>query len=201
MGGFETHMKYGVTAHVVASAALIGVVYTSPLPLIVALVAVAGLPVTLAGAAFPDIDHPSSKPNRLFRRILGVVGVFTTAYVYGLYGFMPAYAWFQTAGAEGAALPLTSVSVVVLSLCGGAAAHRGFEVVRPPHRGVTHRIPTGVVAALGVGVFVWGLGAVSGAPLPGLLSSVIGSLFLTGFLSHLACDGMLLDIETYTTFT
>jgi len=66
--------------------------------------------------------------------------------------------------------------------------------VPPPHRTVTHRLSTGLIAALCVGAFV---ALLTGESKPaGVGVELIGSgAFLTGFVSHLAADDTLPSVR------
>lgn len=193
-------MAFGVAAHVIAAALLIGLVYTTPLTIFAGLLVSLALPITIAGAAFPDIDHPQSKPNRMFRKILFVAGIGATAWVFGQVGFRETYLWFESAGFGEAAFSLAAVATVVVALLGGVGARLLFDILRPSHRGITHRVPTGVGVSIGIGVVTWALAAAATFVAPLLLATVVGGMFFVGFLSHLACDGVLLKPKTYLSF-
>jgi hypothetical protein len=214
MGSFEEHMRYGVAAYALAVTLAGGVVgylayagYLSGGSLALAAVAaVAGFPFAVAGAGFPDIDHHAAKPHRFLRKWVSVVAAVGAAYVL--------FASGVAADAGGAAVSeLTAASVVpepvvgggvsfLGGLAAGAAAYVGVAVIKPPHRGVTHTLTTGVVVAAGVGVAVGyaaavGTGAVLASPpfAPSAAGVVAGGIaaaaFFVGFLSHLQCDGLL----------
>lgn len=201
MGNFEEHMGYGIAAHLLVSLGLVMGVYSSLIPFALAVVGVLSLPVTLAGAAFPDIDHPSSKPNRMFRKILIGAGTLVTAYVFGLYGFLHVYESLQAMGVGEVALPTTTVVTVGVAVAGGVGTRTLFDQLRPPHRGMTHRLPVGLAVALGIGTLAWALGAVAGFSAPAIVALPVFGLFLAGVVSHLACDGVLLEKRTYTQWT
>jgi len=69
----EAHLRAGFAVHVllVASITVAYIVGVTHLGMIATTAAV--LPLTLAGAAFPDLDYHSSLPYRYGRRVLPVV--------------------------------------------------------------------------------------------------------------------------------
>ncbi len=198
MGSFEAHMKYGFASHFVSGVILIGLVYLTPLPLLAALIGVLAIPITLAGASFPDIDHPQSKPNRVFRQFLFGAGILVTAWVFGQTGFYEAQSQLQSAGTEEAAFSLAAVLTVIVALLGGFGVRFLFDILRPSHRGTTHRVPIGAGVSVGLGMITWALAVTVEVAFPLLLAGVVGWLFMAGFMSHLACDGVLLQARTYT---
>lgn len=199
MGNFDEHMRYGVAIHVLVSLGFFGFALVSSLPVYLALFAFVLLPVTLAGAMFPDIDHPASKPNRFFRRLLFLLMTVVGAGVVGGVGFFSVYELIvEQVGAEGA-LPLTLSVITTAGILVGFGSVGLFNRLRPPHRGMTHRVPIGaVVTAILVLVLAGGFSLV-GLTTALWLGAISGGMFFAGFLSHLLCDGVLLQRKTYLT--
>jgi hypothetical protein len=211
MGSFEDHMRYGVAAYVVfvvGCAAVVGyLVYSGRAGVTEAALgaagAVGGFPFAVAGAGFPDIDHHAAKPHRFFKRwvsvIAGIVGAYLL-YASGVAVEAGAAAMEEVTTASIAPEPLVGVAVAGIGGVGaGVAAYVGVGVLKPPHRGVTHSLPAGLVVSVLVGVGVGYAASVVGAvllPSPplvvgGLTGGVVSSAFFVGFLSHLQCDGLL----------
>jgi hypothetical protein len=188
----ESHLRAGLAVHMLLVAATTVGYAAGGVPLgTVATVAVA-LPLTLAGAVFPDLDHHASLPYRCGQRVLppllGLVVV--------LVGFRYREA-IMTAlfGAPSGGLPGFLSGTVVASLGWGTwvAAYTLFPVLRPPHRTVTHCVATGVVVALCVGAVASLLVGDHGtlAADERLLMLASSGSFLVGFLSHIGLDGPL----------
>jgi hypothetical protein len=211
MGSFEDHMRYGVAAYVVAviaGGAGVGyLLYSGRAGVaevaLAAGAAVAGFPFAVAGAGFPDVDHHAAKPHRFFKKwisvITGVVGTYLL-YASGVAVEAGASAMNEVATASVAPEPIVGGGIAAFGGVGaGVAAYIGVGVLKPPHRGVTHTLPAGLVVSILVGV---GVGYAASVVAPVLLPSsplVVGGLaagvastgFFVGFLSHLQCDGLL----------
>jgi len=214
MGSFEDHIRYGVAAYSLAAVVtLVGFAYAfsrgvvgAPEVAVAAVGAVAAFPFAVAGAGFPDIDHHAAKPHRFFKRWVSVVAAVVGAYAVFVSGVGADIggAAVETVALESVA-PEPVVGVVAAAVGGVAcagAAYLAVRVLKPPHRGVTHSLSTGVVVAAGVGVAV-GYAATVGASVllaspPSALGVVAGVVagggFFVGFLSHLQCDGLLVGV-------
>jgi hypothetical protein len=167
---------------------------TSVVPVRLLATAAAVLPLTLAGALFPDLDHHSSLPYRYGRRFLPPI-LAVVALIVGVRYRVPIAV--ALAGTSAPSLGRFLSGAVVASLGWGTwvACTALFPVLRPSHRTVTHRVPTGVVTALCVGGIV---SLLVGGQGPLLASEqvfviVTSVAFLVGFVSHLAADGILRD--------
>lgn len=205
MGSFEDHVRYGVAFYsgavllVSAPVAYLigeGALGTGGVAL-AAGAAVVGFPFALAGASFPDVDHHSAKPHRLFRRWISVAAAVVSGYVLfasGL-GSEAGFVVAEAAGVEVGGVPEAAAGGVVAVAGGVAAAGGAFVgvgVVKPRHRGITHTVRAGVVVAAVVGT---GFGYAVSVLVPSVAASAGGiaaSAFFVGFLSHLQCDGMLI---------
>jgi|AntRauMinimDraft_4_1070384.scaffolds.fasta_scaffold00723_7 membrane-bound metal-dependent hydrolase YbcI (DUF457 family) len=188
MAGFDGHLRYGVAVYglmlAVAGLGYVGgVVVAGTLALVVA-----ALPLTLAGALFPDLDHPSSLSYRYGKRYLPLLFA-AVALVVGL-RYRGAVAETVAPRAAGTGAFLSGVVVASMAWAALTGTRWLLPRLRPPHRTVTHRLPAGLVAALCVGVF---LALLTGEADPaGFDVELIGSgAFLAGFISHLAADDML----------
>lgn len=188
MASFETHVRVGTGVHFALTTASLA----SPAlggPALIVLVTTLSLPLTVAGAVFPDIDHHASKPYRLTKRwaprcCAGVVGVVLAANTAPLQRAVgrfvsPPRAQFYAGCLY--CLLLWSVQTGV---------RRAIPICRPPHRTVTHAVSTGVV----VSGFVAGGGVLLARTLvpgtPALVGSIWGLCFFSGLLSHRYCDGL-----------
>jgi hypothetical protein len=152
------------------------------------------LPLTLAGALFPDLDHHSALPYRYGKRLVPLILALVALFVGIRYRELIAVVL-----AEGSASSYGQFvsGAFVASLGWGTwiVSTALFPVLRPPHRTITHRVPTGVVAALCVGGMVSLLIGGRGGLIPTERMFVIATsvAFLLGFVSHLAADGVVFD--------
>ncbi|WP_435102520.1 hypothetical protein [Halarchaeum sp. P4] len=196
MSDFETHLRWGIATHSVLVAIVVTTYLVGVSPLGALALAMATLPITLAGALFPDLDHPSSIPHR-----------------YGAHGCP------VLAGALALAISLRYQPAVIETLGrvtgqpsaflgGGLVASlawatwlgtwRLFPILRPSHRTVTHRLSTGIVVALCIGASVSLLLGADGPIRTSVraVSLAASATFLLGFLSHLSADGLHHDYAT-----
>jgi hypothetical protein len=157
----------------------------------VLLAIVVGLPATLLGAGFPDVDIVSSVPHRRLRLALfAVVFVFS----FGLLVHPEAQAVIASALARAELSTLLApLGALLLALMVGALAVFFLVFFLPPHRGATHRWPLALAVALL-------LAAALSLSLRGMAArhdvvAVVGvsacGFFLLGFASHLYRDGLL----------
>jgi len=186
MGSFRAHLRAGVGAHLalVAATVLLAVPH-APAAAVVA--AVVGVPVTVAGAVVPDVDHPNSRPYRAARvwvprLVAGTAGVAAAASresVVGLFrrGPVPDPASFWA----GVAVAAATAAVFV-------ATARAVPLVRPTHRGITHHPGFGVALSLSLTAVSLTLLRAAGGEHVRLVSLVVGLCFLCGFASHLFVD-------------
>lgn len=190
----EAHLRYGFAAHMVLVAAVTLGYVGALLPVRVLAMTAAVLPLTLAGSLFPDVDHHSALPYRYGKRFIPPTMAVIALLVGVRYRVPIAVA---LAGETAPRLGRFVSGAVVASLGWGTwvATAALFRVLRPPHRTITHRVPTGIVAALCVGGIVSLLVGGHGPLLAAERVFVIGTsvAFLFGFVSHLAADGLLHD--------
>ncbi|MFP4189159.1 MAG: metal-dependent hydrolase [Halobacteriales archaeon] len=214
MGSFEDHMRYGVASYVLAvviggggvaylfSRGMVGVSDV----VVAAVGGVAAFPFAVAGAGFPDIDHHAARPHRFFKKWVSVIAAVVGAYLLFVSGVaVEAGTAAVDEVATASVVPEPVVGGGVAAVGGVAAAGTAYLAVtylKPPHRGVTHSLSTGVVVAAGVGVGI-GYAASMVAPLvlsasPPMVGALAGGIagggFLVGFLSHLQCDGLLVGV-------
>ena len=194
MTGSGAHLRYGFAVHMLLVAAVTLGYVGSLLPVQMLATTVAVLPLTLAGALFPDLDHHSALPYRYGKRFIPPTMALIAILVGGRYRVPIAVA---LAGDPVPRLGQFLSGAVVASLGWGTwvATAALFPVLRPPHRTITHRVPTGVVAALCVGgivsLLVGGHGPLLAAERVFVIATSVA--FLCGFVSHLAADGLLRD--------
>jgi len=204
MGSFEDHVRYGVgfyagavllvsapVAYLLGEGALGagGVVLAGG-------AAVVGFPFALAGASFPDVDHHSAKPHRMFRRWMSLTAAVVSGYVllasgvgYDMGVAAAEAAGVSVGGVSDAALG--GVAAVAGAFAAAGVSFVGVGVVKPRHRGVTHTLRAGAVVAALVGT---GFGYAASFVFPSFAApagGVAAASFFVGFLSHLQCDGML----------
>jgi membrane-bound metal-dependent hydrolase YbcI (DUF457 family) len=198
MSEFRTHVRTGLAVHVCLTAGA-SVAYLASSLGEVGLLAVAGsLPVTLAGAVFPDLDHHASIPSRLVRRHgprVVAAGLLLAMYADRRLVVMACAAIPVVAAPEYLA-GLVSAGVAAVGYHG---ADRLIPFLRPRHRGPTHRIPVAIVAsgAIGVWALVVSVALSVPPPAPRIGGAVAAGSFLAGVLSHLHQDELLEKWETY----
>lgn len=192
MTDYEAHLQYGFAVHMLLVAAVTLGYVTNLLSVQMLAMTVAVLPLTLAGSLFPDLDHHSALPYRYGKRFIPPAMALIILLVGVRYRVPIAVA---LAGEPAPRLGQFLSGAVVASLGWGSwvATAALFPVLRPPHRTITHRVPTGVVAALCVGGIVSLLVGGHGSLLTAERVFVIATslAFLFGFMSHLAADGIL----------
>lgn len=187
MGDFSTHMRAGITAYAIlppiaAGAHLAG----SPAPALLAASAPA-LPFALAGAAFPDLDAKQSIPFRHFRLAVATL----TAVVVGAALYAGRSVLVTLAVALPVQTPPEFVAGVVYALLvvGSARIIYGFlYVYNPPHRGVLHQLPSGIVATLVLFALCAWFAVSLSLPSPARIATLLAGGFFVGFLSHLFVD-------------
>jgi uncharacterized metal-binding protein len=191
MTSFERHLQHGVSVHLVA-VAIVSVPYAAGyLPDTVLVLVLAAFPFTLAGAVVPDLDHHQSAPYRLAERYLPLVAGMTAVALgmqfRALFEAIAAVRWLQVTTDFAVGVGVSSAAWVTWSLCRWLLPR-----LRPPHRTVTHRPVTGLVLSLctmGV-VLVLLSGTEVGDPILHQTGIITGVMFLLGFGSHLAADGV-----------
>jgi hypothetical protein len=149
---------------------------------------VVGLPATLMGAGFPDIDLAASIPHRRLRLTL-----FLLITVPGFWLLMqPPGQRVLAAALQEASWParLAPLGALVLALLLGSLAVALLAFFLPPHRGVTHGWPLGITVALTVaGLLGVSLSMMAVAPRTLWVAALsAGGFFLVGFASHLYRD-------------
>ncbi len=150
-----------------------------------------GLPATLLGAGFPDVDIASSVPHRRLRLALFAV-TFIVSFWLLLHPEAQAVIVSALAQAEMPAL-LAPLAALLLALLSGTLAVILLVFFLPPHRGVTHRWPLALTvsllmaAMLGLSLSTMDMSAE--VAIVATLSSC--GFFLLGFASHLYRDGLL----------
>jgi hypothetical protein len=200
MSGFQTHLRVGVKLHVVATV-LTGVAYVASLVGVVTLLTVAAcLPATVAGALFPDLDHHSSIPTRLFHHYgpwvaATIVAVLAVANA----GTLVALAAIPRVGLDPGYLAGVASAGAVLAVFVGV--RRVGPSLRPSHRGPTHRLPVALAVSGSFGASSGLVALELAAPwtVARVVAIAAAATFLLGVLSHLWKDGLLVRSETYTT--
>ncbi|RKD86227.1 metal-dependent hydrolase [Halopiger aswanensis] len=197
MADFETHVQYGTVGHLFVSVGAVIAVGLGAAPTILVGVVV-GYLATLAGAGFPDVDHPSSKPYllarvwlpRIIASVVGITLVARRSLVIDLIATSPLVgAPSFTAGAV-----CTAIIIGVYR-----ATRRGIPLLRPPHRTVTHNVGLAVGIAAFLTATVTTIGLALDAPTAYGNGVVVGSCFVTGVITHLLVDGELPGIPSRRT--
>lgn len=200
MPDFDTHLRLGLLAHLTLAIPASVAFALDAITIIHLSAVVSALPVTLLGAGFPDIDHPSSKPYQILRQHGPTVAALGVAILL-ISNHTPLIEFFGGShpdATSGYAVGATSSLLVVLVYMG---TDRLIPRLRPPHRGPTHRVPVGSLAAVTVSMALFFFCAGLSIPKPDIVSFVGAVAFLTGFISHLYGDGVLWKLETYIRFS
>jgi len=190
VSGFKQHIEYGwffhsITTIGVLSTTLIGV----PIELILGLIGLS-LPFTLFGSILPDIDHPASKPYRLFRYVLLFSIIVIISLLLSQNQHLIESIWKNIShDIHPQLVPITisiiSLSIAVITIC-------LFEKYRPNHRGITHKLIFGLIITIIIGTIFYYIYSTLLYNEYTILSSIIISLyFFMGFCSHLYADNML----------
>lgn len=192
MGNYSDHVRYGHLAYAILCIALVGAVLSGGLTLFVGIpLAVVAYPFVRVGASFPDVDHHASHPHRRLRRAMFIVGTITSFFVLYTQTLVPLDVFVTGIAVD---LPVeTKVAVLIhlSSLLIGVVMREAVSYFRPKHRGITHRIPTGLVIAGVIGGISWYLTTTIAVAMPVVISAVTAGAFFIGFLSHLRCDEMI----------
>lgn len=155
------------------------------------LIAAVGLPASLMGATFPDVDLASSIPHRRFRAFLFVLVSLLS--LYPLLTPRAVQALAAALGELGYEPALAPAAAWLLAGLCGALAIAVLAVTLPRHRGLTHHWPAALLLAAALGAAVYVSLPTLGAPTA--ISSTAGlataGFFLLGFGSHLFKDGLL----------
>jgi hypothetical protein len=199
MSGFQTHLRVGIKLHIVTTA-LTGVAYVASLVGEVTLLTVAAcLPATVAGALFPDVDHHSSIPTRLFHRY----GPWVAATVVAVLAVANARTLVALAAIPRPGLDpgyLAGIASAGASLAVFVGIRRMILAIQPSHRGPTHRLPVALAVSSLLGAGGSFIAMELGAPwsVARVVAGATATTFLLGVLSHLWKDGLLRRSETYT---
>jgi hypothetical protein len=202
MASFEMHLRYSVVTHALLLAVGSGLYYLGLLSGWRLVLLAATAPLTLVGATVPDVDHPDSKPNRLlcqYGPLVAAIGVGILLYQ-NLRLLVTLMTPVPLLGPRPYIVGVLSTAVVGLVYHGLSAL---IPIIRPRHRGVTHRIPVGIGMAAVVGALLTVIGAGAGfGPSSTSPIAVAGSVaFFCGFLSHLYLDGLLTEPQVYISLT
>lgn len=194
---YEQHIRIGVAAHAVV-VVLLGI-GSSFGPVVVLLGAAgASLPITLVGAAVPDLDEPNSKPYRYFRPAMtGLVAGCAFIVLHANLRYLVTLT--ERITPSPLAGPLAGELAVTCSLLLGATTYVLVPELlqRTEHRGICHQLPSGLVVSIvlyAVGVLLL---AAARVPYPLLIPAVFSLSFFIGFCSHLYVDGLLRERRVY----
>lgn len=188
MADFETHVRVGTAVHITLIATSLCLLASGVETLVVVATTI-GLPVTVTGAVFPDIDHHASRPYQLAERwlpvlVAGLAGVVIGAQLDRLYSLIG----LVTVGDHRLFVAGVAYTCFVWSVLIGT--RRLIPICRPRHRTVTHRVVTG----LGVACLIAGVGVTVTAAIGLERTDIVGVTwalcFLSGFLSHLYYDDL-----------
>lgn len=197
MGNYEEHKRYGNIVYIIIGVAIAGAVASGGLSFLVGLpLAVVVYPFVRAGAAFPDIDHHASRPHHGLRRLMFVIGTIGSFFLFYTQSLIPIETGIQQLPVDVPPEISTAMIIHIAALLCGWGLRESVSYFRPKHRGITHRIPTGIALTLGICGFIWYTITTLTFELPTLFALGSGGAFFLGFLSHLRCDDMLIPAIT-----
>lgn len=187
MPGFEEHRKESLRWFKWFTAILVIAIwqmFSFPTTLILAFILFSvSLPAVRAGAMFPDIDHPCSRPRRYLLLSIPILGLLTAGVIS-----------VQQRNREENILR-TMAKLVIHSIGGyliGIGVRKAIDYVLRrwvKHRGPTHRTSTGGALALGIGAALFTvLRDTAFRSFAFILSPVAVIYFFGGHLSHLYLD-------------
>lgn len=191
MGNFDDHMRYGAFSYLLVLIAFMAVSFRFEVLVLGALASGLALPFTFLGAAFPDVDHHSSKPHRWLRQFVFVSVSLVAGYffVFETRSNFVELAARVEAPLENEALAL--IGAVVSAFLVGGIGFLLIGVLRPKHRGITHTLRTGFVMSSLAGAGSWYAAFLVVPEFAFVLGGGAFVGFFFGFLSHLQCDGLL----------
>jgi hypothetical protein len=184
-------MRVGAAAHLFVTMVAVGAAVIGASTLVV-VGSIAGIPVTILGAALPDCDHHSSRPYQAIRRwlprlvagCLALILVARRGVLFSLYQRVPV---------PGSAPFWVGICVSFGVMMAFVTTRRAIPVLRPAHRGVTHHPVVGLgMSAVVVALATTVLLSIEVTARPLSLSLTFGSCFAAGFFSHLLADGLLI---------
>ena len=155
-------------------------------PILLATGAVA-LPFTLIGAMFPDLDAKRSIPFRHFRRSVAILagGVIATV-LYVNRGLVINVGELLPVTTSPTFVGGTIYAIVVIGA--GWTIFRFLYVYNPPHRGILHQIPAGLLVSIILFSIVSSVAVSLSISNPARLAFLVGTSFFIGYLSHLYVD-------------
>lgn len=145
------------------------------------------LPFTLIGAMFPDLDAKRSIPFRHFRWGVAIFagGVIATV-LYVNRGLIIDIGELLPVTTSPAFVGGTIYGVVVIGA--GWVIFRFLYVYNPPHRGILHQIPAGLLVAIVLFSMVSSVAVSLSISNPAAIASLVSTSFFIGYLSHLYLD-------------
>lgn len=192
MPSTDRHLRIGFVVHILGVGPSIASIFVMLGAFDVGLVVACGtLPATLLGAVAPDVDHPSSLVYRMALRwlpivIAGFVGGLLTATASHVVSRVPDLDIVDPAFGTGMV-----AAAITIGLWRGTSL--AIPLLRPPHRGVVHTVPAGIVLGVGVGSYAAAIAQIWVSDAVGVVGLCVAGPFLTGYLAHLAQDGELLS--------
>lgn len=200
MGNFNDHLKAGVVSYVLLIPITIGVaIVYDKIPLATAFISLGVGPIVVIGALFPDIDHHASRPHKVFKKYTSLL--FALCSIILVYLNLDTIQTIMTDFIDSNLSFYIGAGTIVLSILTFIGTSKMITILRPKHRGVTHRFFTGLGFSLVLSALVYAVCSVRFGNTPLVFSSSImtGVGFMFGFFSHLYVDGILFRLKTYTT--
>ncbi len=186
MAPFEHHLRLAVVAHLcLLAVSVVGVLTGLPARIVAVVVVV--FPVTVTGGLFPDVDHHASRPYRLIREWFPRIGA---VYVAILLWAQRSLVKAAAVGTPGNATYWAGIYSLLLVQGTYRSLVVGIPLIRPRHRGLTHRRLTGIVMGLVTTGLALTLLTTVGMTWIRLPAAIAGMAFIMGFWSHRLADGL-----------
>lgn len=191
MSSFEKHLWIGARLHLVAIVPIGFASFTvASVPASLLAWWMAATPATLFGSIAPDADHHAAHAYRAVYRwgpvwVGGTVAGVLTAVVIDHSHLWPVPELRFVAGFG------AGTGCILLAGGVGYEVKRVIPKLRPPHRGVLHRVSVGALVGAGVGAYVFAVALGIGIDQPGLVGGTWMTGYVLGFVSHLWEDDAL----------
>lgn len=200
MGNFNDHLKAGIISYILLIPIAVSVtILHDKVPLGTAFISLGVGPIVVIGALFPDVDHHASHPHRAFKKFTSIVASLgSIILVYYNYAVLQS---MLTNFVQNNITMYIAIGSVILAIITYVGTSKLISILKPKHRGVTHRFITGIVFAVLLAGLVYSVCVLEfgSTPLVFACSAMTGIGFMFGFSSHLYVDGILFKLKTYTT--
>lgn len=191
MGNFKQHITYGWYAHILTTISITPILtyLNLPLQLIAAIIGIS-IPLSLFGSIIPDIDHPASKTYRIFKYIILQTTIIISIII--ISNFETQIMQLLSQIIPNVKREISLLVIIIMSIITSIIVSTALSHIRPPHRGITHRIHFGIILSTILFIIVFYLyNTLIHDAYNYITSLTITIYFFIGFNSHLYRDGIL----------